>query len=192
MGVQKGLFLRSACFHSEWSLSASQFESVTMIPLFLLVNLLILATITFAAAPPAPSLKERRASSSSYPAGAPGIVTKVTSPNGTDLTSGFQTLFYHDNDIPSNLTDRDLEERQSPDRYVRFINLCARRGAEFQSSYCHYQPNHPYSLQRYLVTCNVRLILNGRPINQIITEQVSGYPWPHFDRKHCIWLSGQT
>ena len=89
-------------------------------------------------------------------AGQAGITTKVTSDNGTDLTSNFQTMVY----IPAeedlvNITNRDLSERAIGGVGVRAIDRCRSVGAVFRLSMCDYHDGHQTSMQRYLVQCSV-------------------------------------
>ena len=145
----------------------SSIHSVKMF-FFRLAYLSFLAITILATTLPTFPLQQRQT------AAAPGIVAKVISPNGTDLTSGFQTVFYHpDNNASSKINDRDLSERQSPGISVRAINSCRLPRSRFKSSICHYQVGQPNSMQRFLVYCHVRSRGRFAHRSRIITEWVS-------------------
>ena len=118
-------------------------------------------------------LEHRQASPSSSLPGNPGVVSTITSSNGTDLTSRFQTLVYfpEDNVVASNLTDRDLSGRQLPGS-PRPINTCRTRGAEFRSSACAYLANYPGTMRRYIVKCDVLTLGQWLVVSRTITELV--------------------
>lgn len=136
------------------------------------LSLLSILHVTSAATPQA--LRSRPASLSSRAAGESGIITKVTSDNGTDISSQFQTLVYIPPDeelaLP-NITDRDLSPRFSGPG-VRTIDYCHTPGARFLWSMCDYQG----SMQRYIVQCHIpnRRYTVVHP--RIITEEVSMKP----------------
>ena len=141
--------------------------SSAMLP-FLAMNILATSAMSHL-------LQPRQASSSSPAPGTPGVFATFTSSNGTDLSSSFQTLLYlpeNDNDVvPSNITDRDLSNRQIP-AIARQINRCRTRGAIFRSSRCEYLVNHPTSLQRYQVQCDMLARSRYDPGSRIIIEGV--------------------
>lgn len=139
-----------------------------MYPSSWLACLPFLAPVILAAAPPPSILQPRQEAPSSPPAGSPGIFAKVSSPNGTDLTSNFQVLVYHhDNRALSNLTDRNLEDRQVPGTY-RAIVSCQNPEGQFQTSVCDYFANRRTSLQRWIVECRVLGGRNGRRYRRVL------------------------
>ena len=125
------------------------------------------------------ALRSRTVSLSSRAAGQPGINTKITSDNGTDISSQFKTLVYIPTDeelaLP-NITDRDLSPRVFGGPGVRTIDHCRSPGAVFLWSMCDYHAEHPYSMQSYMVQCHIPnrryTVVNQR----FIMEQVSKKP----------------
>ncbi len=119
-------------------------------PLWWLFYCTLLAVTSLAHPPPPSDLQPRQTSapSSSLAAGTPGIFAKVVSPNGTDLSANFQILIFHEpgKDMPSNLTDRGLENRQPP--AVRPINSCRNPTTRFLNSICDSWANRRTNLQR--------------------------------------------
>lgn len=132
------------------------------------LSLLTLLSVTILATALSPSdLQLRQSSSSPVTAGAPGIVAKIHSADGQDLTSNFQILIYDpENDASSNLTDRDLEKRQPPSVFP--ITTCRSPGARFKFSVCDFYANHATTLQRYIVQCTRRRVRGARGSSTIV------------------------
>lgn len=101
------------------------------------------------------TLHPRQAESTVEPPVA-GISATITSPNGTDISSAFQTLLYQSPTIvaSSNLTDRDLVHRQSPG-LVHPIDFCRRRSATFVLSECDPNSTRSHPLGCYKVRCRL-------------------------------------
>ncbi len=143
-----------------------------------LPTLAILAflSLTSLASPRLPTqFHPREAESSSKPILA-GIVATITSPNGTDISSAFQTLLYQGPAMSTitdhNLLDRDLTERQMPG-LPRAIDTCNRAGTTFVSSECDYRASFRHSMQRYKVNCKILSQGLTGTRSQTISELVS-------------------
>ena len=76
------------------------------------------------------------------------IVTRVTSSNGTDMSSNFQTLVFIEppRDNLSNLTDRQVS-------WTRDISFCRSSDAVFQYSFCRRHRETPADMLAYTVVC---------------------------------------
>ena len=103
-----------------------------------------------------------------------GIVATVTSSNGTDITSNFQTLLYNGAAV---VDSSSLRERQIP-TVVRKMNFCRRPSADFEYSECDYRASFTHSLQRYRVRCSIPSTRQGEISTLAVFEQVSLASFP--------------
>ena len=80
-----------------------------------------------------------------------GITTTISTRNGTDVSSNFQSLLFQGPivNVPSNLTDRQVSGLMRP------INFCKSIQAEILYSECDYRTGHGHSMQRYKVHCYI-------------------------------------
>ena len=136
--------------------------TMTMQTLLTLATLAYLTLTSLASPRLRTQLHPREEESPSKPTLA-GIVATITSPNGTDITSAFQTLLYQGpamSNIFTNqsLTGRDLTERQNSG-LPRIMDFCSSRPGRprgsFVSSQCDYHAGLSHSMQRYKVKCDI-------------------------------------